>query len=154
MIVRHPQDFAAGLLYLAISAAASAGALTLEIGSLARMGPGFFPLTAAVALGLIGAALVVRSLLRGPSEPHVGRIGLGRPLAAVIVLGSAAAYALLLLHAGFVVSIALMIFVSMRAHPQFRLKEAVLLSIGLTALAAVLFIGGLGLQVPIWPQWD
>ena len=87
-------------------------------------------------------------------DSHSRPLPAGRPLAAVIVLGSAAAYALLLLHAGFVVSIALMIFVSMRAHPQFRLKEAVLLSIGLTALAAVLFIGGLGLQVPIWPQWD
>ena len=126
-MIKNQKDFAAGLFYIAIGLF---GATTLgenEIGSLSRMGPGYLP-----------------------SE---GRIELGRPFSGLLILGSVALYAATLLTLGFVLSISLMVIAASCAHPLFRLRDAVISAVILTTLSALLFVGGLGLIVPMWPTF-
>ena len=58
-----------------------------------------------------------------------------------------------LLTLGFVLSIGLMVVISSLAHPLFRLRDALISAVLLTTLSALLFIGGLGLIVPLWPTF-
>jgi hypothetical protein len=58
-------------------------------------------------------------------------------------------FGLLMEHAGFIPALLVLIFGSALAGTEFRLIEVLLLSIGLTAFAVVLFIWGLGLPYPL-----
>ena len=84
------------------------GATTLgenEIGSLSRMGPGYFPLIISTGIILTGLAIAVKSLLLTPALPSEGRNWqLGRPFSGLLILGSVALYAATLLTLGFVLS--------------------------------------------------
>ena len=167
-MIKNQKDFAAGLFYIVIGLF---GATTLgenEIGSLSRMGPGYFPLiisTGIILTGLAnpnafkyimiltGLAIAVKSLLFTPALPSEGRIELGRPFSGLLILGSVALYAATLLTLGFVLSISLMVIAASCAHPLFRLRDAVISAVILTTLSALLFVGGLGLIVPMWPTF-
>ncbi|WP_295480278.1 tripartite tricarboxylate transporter TctB family protein [Sutterella sp.] len=150
-MIKNQKDFAAGLFYIAIGLF---GATTLgenEVGTLARMGPGYFPLIISSGLMLTGLAIVVKALIHTPAAHELSRIELGSPKAPILVLGSVALYAATLLTLGFALSIALMVVFSSLAHPLFRLRDALISAVILTTLSALLFIGGLGLIVPLWP---
>lgn len=152
-MIKNQKDFAAGLFYIAIGLF---GATTLgenEIGSLSRMGPGYFPLIISTGIILTGLAIAVKSLLLTPALPSEGRIELGRPFSGLLILGSVALYAATLLTLGFVLSISLMVIAASCAHPLFRLRDAVISAVILTTLSALLFVGGLGLIVPMWPTF-
>ena len=139
-MIKNQKDFAAGLFYIAIGLF---GATTLgenEIGSLSRMGPGYFPLIISTGIILTGLAIAVKSLLLTPALPSEGRIELGRPFSGLLILG-------------FVLSISLMVIAASCAHPLFRLRDAVISAVILTTLSALLFVGGLGLIVPMWPTF-
>lgn len=57
--IRSPQDFAAGLLLIAIAAFALYASADLDAGSLAAIGPGMLPRSVAVLVGLFGVAIAV-----------------------------------------------------------------------------------------------
>ena len=142
-MIKNQKDFAAGLFYIVIGLF---GATTLgenEIGSLSRMGPGYFPLIISTGIILTGLAIAVKSLLLTPALPSEG----------LLILGSVALYAATLLTLGFVLSISLMVIAASCAHPLFRLRDAVISAVILTTLSALLFVGGLGLIVPMWPTF-
>ena len=143
------KDFIAGLLYLAIAAAAFFGLGETPSGTLARMGPGYFPKAAAAALAAIGLVLMIKSALRARDE-EVLSLPM-RLMPVLTILGSGALYAALLPHAGFLPSTALMVFLSTLAHPAFHWKTSLILSVALTAGCALLFVCGMGLIVPLWP---
>ena len=117
------------------------------------MGPGYFPLIISTGIILTGLAIAVKSLLLTPALPSEGRIELARPFAGLLILGSVAHYAATLLTLGFVLSISLMVIAASCAHPLFRLRDAVISAVILTTLSALLFVGGLGLIVPMWPTF-
>ena len=150
-MIKHHKDFGAGLFYIAIGLFGAATLGDNEFGTLSRMGPGCFPLIISCGLMLTGLAIAVKALIYAPATPEEGRIVFGDPKAGLLILGSAALYAATLLTLGFALSIALMVIVSAWAHPLFRLRDAILSAVILTALSAFLFVGGLGLIVPMWP---
>ena len=134
------------------------GATTLgenEIGSLSRIGPGLLP---AHHFNRhhphrTGHPAVSNRFSFTPALPSEGRIELGRPFSGLLILGSVALYAATLLTLGFVLSISLMVIAASCAHPLFRLRDAVISAVILTTLSALLFVGGLGLIVPMWPTF-
>ncbi len=152
-MLKNQKDFAAGLFYIAIGIFGATSLGDNEIGTLARMGPGYFPLIISVAIILTGLVIVVKSLVATPASDQDTRIDFGKPFSALLILGSAAFYAATLLTLGFVLSIGLMVVISSLAHPLFRLRDALISAVLLTTLSALLFIGGLGLIVPLWPTF-
>ncbi len=64
--VANAKDLAGGLLMLALGAATAMQAVSYDIGTLRRMGPGFFPLCLGILLALIGILIVVTT--RRPAE--------------------------------------------------------------------------------------
>lgn len=154
MHIHNLKDFAAGLLYILLGL----GAMTFigegELGTLAQMGPLYFPKIVGACLALTGAAVLVKSLsFRSTDADKAERFTLRawRPMPVLVILGSAVIFALTLLPCGFLLSAFLTVFASTLAHPSFAWKRSVLLAAGLTALTALIFVYGMGLSVTLLP---
>ncbi len=159
MLLKSQKDFFSGLLFMTVGGAFAYGATTYQVGTAARMGPGYFPLLLGVILALMGAVIAVRSFIAGtPDGDHIGAIA-WKPL--LLVLGANVAFG------------ALMIGVPSLGIPQFGLVVAIFAQVGIAslaaerfvltevlALAAILAVGSyaafvvlLGLQFPVWPSF-
>jgi hypothetical protein len=138
--------FAAFLILLAVIALF--GTRKLSIGTAANMGPGYVPralawiiLAFGIAIGAVGFRAGHRAL------PHFDL----RPF--ITVLLSLAMFALLLPKGGLVLASLGTLACSTCALSDFKWRESLLFALVLTALTVLLFVNGLGLPLPVWPQW-
>lgn len=129
------KDSLAGLGVLAISGAFCLGALTHDLGRLARMQAGYFPLITGIVGVLLGVALVAAGLLRTSETAD-------RPaLRSVLFLGAAfVVFSFMIDWAGLLPAVVACGTVSALADPRTRLYEALLLSCGLAVGCWLLFI--------------
>ena len=132
-----------GIFLVAISLVFGIGALKYNIGKVERAGPGFFPLMVSSILFVLGALMIIRSLLtdKVPFTFNVKNI--------VIILGSLAAFALLSQHINMLTGIVAMVFISTLAGTSYSIKRNALICAFLIAIAFV-FQKGLGLQLPLY----
>jgi len=137
-------DLFGGLLLVGISAFAYYHGQQYAMGSLARMGPGFLPTLLSVVLGVMGAILTVASQWKPSSRVQ---IQLGQLL---IVAGSLALFALLLRPAGLLVATFISVIVSSWADRQITWPGRLLLAGVVAGLASLIFIVGLGMNMPLW----
>ena len=146
-MIKNKKDFWAGIFFIAFGAGAAAVAQENALGTLSRMGPGFFPTALGVILALLGCCLSLRALLfSGCGDGSLGGV-LG------FILGSVAVFAVSLLELGVLLSIALMIVISSLASGRFRAREVAVLTVFMCLLCWVIFIFGVGLQVPVLPAF-
>ncbi|HEX9278487.1 MAG TPA: tripartite tricarboxylate transporter TctB family protein [Casimicrobiaceae bacterium] len=144
--IRHPKDFFAGLLFIAIGVAAIAIASNYPLGSAARMGPGYFPRILGILLIALGAVLALRALrLQGSPLPRWP----WRPT--VVVLASVVLFGAIVNAVGVAISTVVLIITASAASHEFRPKESLIAGVLLAALAVGVFVIGLKLQLPIWP---
>lgn len=148
MRTRNPKDTYAGLVFVLFGAAAMIFSLRLNIGTAAKMGPGYFPFVLGGILCVLGIVIGLQSLLwtkevkKGPSLHW-------KPL--VLVLFSVVLFGLLLRPLGLLLSTLLMIVVSSAASHEFRIKEALLNACALAFVVLMIFVYFLEFQVPVWP---
>lgn len=150
MQIRSKKDFAAGLLFVAIGASFSFVATTYNMGTSAKMGPGFFPFWLGVLLSTLGAIITMTSMSKKTStdelEPwHWPSI--------IWVLGSVIFFGLVLAHLGLMLSILALVFISALASHEFHWKGTVVNAIILNVIAYVAFVWGLKLQFQVWPSF-
>lgn len=69
------------------------------------------------------------------------------------VLGSVIAFGLLLRPAGMIVALFVLIVVSSLGSHEFKLRDVLLLTVGLCVLVLVVFIYGLSMTIPVWPAF-
>ena len=73
MKIKSQKDFFSGLLYTVVGAAFAYGATSYNLGTGARMGPGYFPLLLGSILAIIGAIILFKSLVvETPTGDEVG----------------------------------------------------------------------------------
>ena len=146
MKIRDPQDFWAGMMFMAFGAAAIVFARNYAFGSAARMGPGYFP----SVLGGILIVLGLITLLRGLAfaGPAIGRFN-WKPL--LLVSGSIVLFGAALQGLGLVIAIFLLIIISALGGQEFKLKEVLILALCLTLASVAIFVYGLQLQFPMFP---
>ena len=149
MRARFPdsQDFWAGVLFVFFGGVAIWIAQDYPFGSARRMGPGYFPIFLGSILCLLGMALVLRGLVRGTEVLQRSEL---RPFLALIAIVT---FALLVKPAGILVATALLVFVASLAGREFRIVEVLISTVMLAAFAAVVFVWGLGVQLPLLPGW-
>jgi hypothetical protein len=123
------------LLTMLIGIVALLDALRYPLGSLLRMGPGYFPTVMSVLVIGFGAMLLVLAF-RGETEP-TSDVTL-RPVV-MIPLGIVA-FALLLNRLGLAPAIAALVGLSSLSEPVFRPARAAALALGMTALIYVVFV--------------
>ncbi len=136
------------------------GASSYNLGTGARMGPGYFPLVLGVVLALLGLLISVQALgntSSGDGDP-VGPWA-WKPL--VCVLGANVLFGVLLGGVpklgippmGLVAGIYGLTLVASLASKEFKLKEVLILSTLLSVLSYAAFVWLLKLQFPVWPTF-
>ena len=63
MNIKSQKDFFSGLMFMGTGVAFAWGATTYNVGSGARMGPGYFPLMLGVLMAILGSVITFRSLV-------------------------------------------------------------------------------------------
>lgn len=159
MKIKSQRDFFAGLMFTGVGIAFAVGATSYNVGSGARMGPGYFPLVLGVLLALLGAGVIFSSLVieTEDGEP-VGSIA-WRPLGFIIgsnlifgvLLGGVNAWNLPAM--GLIAAIYAVVIISAMAAPTFRIKEALILATILAVGSYLTFVLALKLQFPVWPTF-
>jgi putative tricarboxylic transport membrane protein len=133
--VRSSQDFFAGLMFAAIAAIVLYETWNLEFGSLARMGPGFFPVMLALVLFALAIAIIVRSV-NGPERS----VDLPIPRQAWIVTLATVLFGLLIGPLGFVPALVILVGVSSFADPDMTWLDTAKLAAGLSVGSVIIFV--------------
>jgi len=117
-------------------------------GSIEQMGPSFLPRAVAAALLVTGLAQLAAAFSTAPVPLARWSIRSFGFVAASIV-----AFGLLVSRFGLVAATIAAVVVAIAANPEARWKEAVFLTLALTAFCVLLFVHLLGLQIRVWPTW-
>ena len=146
------KDILGGTLITVIGASLAIYAAThYDMGSLRRMGTGFFPTICGTLFALLGLAIALPPILRG-SRP--GALGLPPLRASGFVLAAVAAFALLVRPFGLFPAIAALVVLSSLANSERpRLRDLAFMTLALCLLAWLLFglSFSLGLDMISWP---
>lgn len=147
----NQREFWSGVMFTVIGAGFAAGALNYKLGKSAEPGPGYFPLGLGLILAALGMAVLLRSFSRGQGDGQ-GRIGkvAWRPLAVVVLAVLMFGFAMPRL--GLMVTMPLLVFITSLAGDEFRWREAALTAVVMTAASWLVFVVGLSMTLPVWPQ--
>src|SRR5262249_34191810 len=133
------RDFWSGILFIAFGCAGLWIGRTYPVGTLVRMGPGFFPMMMSIALTAIGAFVLARSLVVA-GEP-MERTALWPQL---LILGAIVAFGLLIEQVGLAVAVIAVAAISGIAAQGLRWFELIALALAMSALSVALFVYLLG----------
>jgi hypothetical protein len=118
-----------------------------QMGTAVRMGPAYFPAVLGGLLAFLGLVVLGMSVtVRGPRvDPfHF------RPL--ILILGANVAYGYAMKPLGLVLATAVLVFISAFGGHEFKWKEVALLYVFLIVFSVLVFVKGLGLPFPLWPE--
>ena len=146
---RHP-DYYAGTLMTLIGLGAVLAGYSYQIGTLANVGPGFFPAFVGGLLVIVGVAIALTPTYEGVLR---GEHALPDLRGAVCMIGGLLAFALLGVYGGLVPATFAVVFISAMGDRDNTILQAIYLSIAATVFSVVVFRWGLRLQLPIftWP---
>ena len=150
MQLRNKQDFWSGAMFIALGLGFAWQATSYQMGTAARMGPGYFPFWLGLVLALLGAVVLLGSMSKKATETTVDKFD-WRIVA--LVIGSVVLYAVILRPLGVYLSVAVLVIVSSLASHEFSWKIAVGNAIFLVVFSYLAFIKGLGLIFPLWPSF-
>ncbi|KJS69028.1 MAG: tripartite tricarboxylate transporter TctB family protein [Serpentinimonas sp.] len=149
MLNKDLQDLIGGLAMLAIGTFAALYAWqNLDIGALSRMGPGFFPLVLGSMLAVLGLLIALPALFR----PGSGPLGIDFKALFFVTL-ALLLFAFLLRPLGVLLTSMVMVLVSTLPLSLSTVgwKTRILTALGVAAVTWVVFILGLGMNLPTWP---
>ena len=159
MKIKSQKDFFSGLVFTLVGASFAYGATSYNIGSAARMGPGYFPLLLGIILALIGAFILFKSLVvETPTGDAIGAWA-WKPLIFIIagnllfgiLLGGLPSIKLPAM--GLIAAIYGTTLIVSLAGDKFKLKEVLILGTILSVMSYLAFILLLKLQFPVWPTF-
>lgn len=144
--IKKPQDLGAAFLFILLGCIGLWVGKDYRYGTLARMGPGFFPLT--LSWLLIGFGIVIGAMAcafqEGPKVARTNWRGLALVIVAILLFGFLINDVGLLI-AGFIVP-----FVAAFASTEVNRKEALILSVLLSVACVVVFVYGLRQPIPVF----
>ncbi len=143
--VKSPQDFGAGVVFVLIGVAGFYFGSDLAFGTAARMGPGYFPVLLSGLIIAIGLVLGLRGVtLDGPPIEPVQLRPISFIIAAILVFG------FLIESIGLALTAILLTIFAAYARPEVKLRETILLGVGLAVFTVLVFVYVLGQALPAW----
>lgn len=136
-------DLVAGALLLVLGVFVIWESGHYGMGRMANIGPGFFPRVLGVVLAFAGAGTILGALGRQGSVPAL------RLRVAAAVGGALLAFALLIEPFGIVPATVALTIVARFAEPRPNILHVLVLSLGLSALCAAVFVWGLNLPLSL-----
>ena len=150
MQIRNAKDFWSGVMFAAFGLFFMVVGRQYDMGTAARMGPAYFPMVLGGLLLLLGVLIAIRATSATTISGKVDRFHF-RPLA--LVLGGVVAFGLLLRPGGLLVALAALVLISSLGSHEFRLRDVLLLTVALAVVVVLVFIYGLGMTVPVLPEF-
>ena len=159
MKIKSRKDFFSGLMFLFVGIAFAWGATNYNIGSGARMGPGYFPLMLGIVMAFLGACLTMTALVvETVTGDPVGKWA-WKPLGFVIVanllfgilLGGLPSLGVPAM--GMIIAIYALVLIASLAGNEFDLKKVLILATVLAVGSYIAFIWALKLQIQVWPTF-
>ncbi|MDQ2150781.1 tripartite tricarboxylate transporter TctB family protein [Alcaligenaceae bacterium C4P045] len=150
MQLKNRQDFWSGVMFVALGIGFAWKATSYQMGTAARMGPGYFPFWLGLVLALLGVIVLLSSFSKNALETKVDKFDWR---IAGLVVGSVLLYGFILRPLGVYISVAVLVLVSSLASHEFSWKIAVGNAIFLVIFSYLAFIKGLGLIFPLWPSF-
>jgi Tripartite tricarboxylate transporter TctB family len=149
MKVRSPKDFWAGLMFVGFGVFFMIWALMhYQMGTAVRMGPAYFPTVLGGMLAVLGGIVLAGSLaMDGPKVPAFAF----RPL--ILISVACVLYGYLMKPLGLVGATAALVFVSALGGHEFKWKEVTILYLVLIIFSWAVFVKGLTLPFPVWPEF-
>jgi len=117
-------------------------AWNMALGSVTRMGPGYFPLLLSVIGALLGAGLMIQGFRGAAERIHVP----WRPL--IAISAGVLTFAFGIRYLGLMPAVVGAVVVSSFADPELRLSTACILGVALAIFAWLVFTVGLGISMP------
>ncbi|MGC3962213.1 MAG: tripartite tricarboxylate transporter TctB family protein [Rhodocyclaceae bacterium] len=144
------RDTLAGIVFVLFGLAFAIGAGAYDMGSAARMGPGFFPRMLGGVLVVLGVAVFAV----GARAPVMAGLLRGFPLRPLLAICAAiAVFALLLEKGGLALASWALVMVSAAGQRKPHWREAFVAAVVLTAVAVLVFAYGLKLPLNVWPRF-
>jgi hypothetical protein len=147
---KRNKDYYGGGLMALIGIAAILQGRTYSVGSLVRMGPGFFPVALGALLLLVGAVIAfsAKSGIAPEQEKHLAPEWRGW----ICITASIAAFVILGRYGGLVPATFAVVFISALGDRQNTFRSALILSLAMVALCIGIFWWALRMQFPLF-QW-
>ena len=149
MRITSPRNFWAGLMFLAFGLFFAVWAVTnYQMGTAVRMGPAYFPAVLGGLLTFLGLVVLAMSVV--VQGPRVDRFHV-RPL--LLILAANIAYGYTMKPLGLVLATGVLVFISAFGGHEFKWKEVTLLYAFLIIFSVLVFVKGLTLPFPLWPEF-
>ncbi len=159
MKIKSQKDFFSGLMFTAVGVAFAWGAAGYNVGTGARMGPGYFPMMLGIVLAFLGGLIMFKALVvETESGDKIGKWAwkpmlfiIGANLLFGIMIGGLPSIGLPPM--GLVAGIFALTIVASLAGERFKLKEVLILATILAVGSYLAFVMLLKLQFPVWPTF-
>ncbi|HSQ82197.1 MAG TPA: tripartite tricarboxylate transporter TctB family protein [Casimicrobiaceae bacterium] len=147
---KRSRDYAGGMLMTAIGLAAAFQGSSYQLGTLERMGPGFFPTALGVILAGVGFAIAVSARF----TRYEGELEVLAPewRGWLCIIGALVAFVVLGKYGGLLPATFAIVFISALGDRQNTFLGAVLLALASVVVAIVIFWWALQMQFPPF-QW-
>jgi hypothetical protein len=146
---RALKDLLAGGIFIAMGLAFAIGALSYDLGTPLRMGPGYVPLALGGLLAILGVLIVAKGFVAGEGED----IGTVEWRAVALITAALIFFGATVRGLGVVGALLGTALLSAFARSQTTWREAIVIGIGLTVLSFVIFIVALRLRLPLVGPW-
>jgi putative tricarboxylic transport membrane protein len=142
----------AGMMFIGVALIGLWESRHYPVGTALRMGTGYVPRLLCWALIGLGSIILIQGIRESAVTlpPRAEMSGL-RPV--VFVTASLVVFGLTIEWLGLVVSIFLLIGIGAIAARSLKPVETLIAAIVLIILSWAIFIVGLGLTIPVWPEW-
>jgi hypothetical protein len=148
LVNKSNRDYVGGALMIVIGAAAAIQGQSYQIGSLSRMGPGFFPTALGVILALAGVVIIITARLSEPEGEDKnlppewrGWFCICASIVAFVVLGKYGG----LLPASFAI-----VFISALGDRDNTIVSAAVLAAAICLVCVIVFWWALQVQFPLF----
>jgi hypothetical protein len=147
---KRSRDYAGGMLMTAIGLAAALQGSSYQLGTLERMGPGFFPTALGVILAVAGLAIAVTARF----TQYEGELEVLAPewRGWACIVGALVAFVVLGKYGGLLPATFAIVFISALGDRQNTFMGSVLLALGSVVVAVAVFWWALQMQFPLF-QW-
>ena len=159
MKIKSQNDFFSGLMFMGVGIAFAWGATTYNVGTGARMGPGYFPLMLGILMAVIGVVITfMATTVETVDGDKIGKWA-WKPLAYILAANFAFGVLLGGLPSigvpamGLIIAIYALTIISSLAGETFKLRDVLILATVLAVGSYVAFIWALKLQIQVWPTF-
>jgi uncharacterized membrane protein len=150
MQIRNKRDFWSGIMFLTMGVLFVILSRQYQLGTAAKMGPGYFPTVLGGMLALLGLFITLTAMSKRSAKTELLAVG-WREL--ILVLAAVVVFAILLPKMGMLVALIALIFISAKASHEFGWRDTALATVFLLVLSYIVFVWGLELQFPVWPPF-